>query len=488
MRKSIFLSLLLTILLISPVIVNSHFNIGQRKAFIMSSDLSATTIITGHVKIINEHIVMDETITIESGGILEIINSTLDFSQLTASSTLIDNGGTLIINNSHIISNLNNEYTYVISSNGDLIVVNSSFINKQLPVNFDNRQCTMIFAIEHGTNLIRLNGNRFENFTEAIMVSSASGSVNIYNNTFINCPFALTLDYLQNAIITRNTLINSIACGITAAGYNVTIKDNYIYNERNLLQTEVDLFGDITKGIDISGFRFLIANNTIINTYKSLVLCALYNSIIENNTITTTGPTEGEIQVEESEYLILRNNYISNQWDSIEIYNCRHLLIEKNYIEDGVTAIRLERVDEYDGINPLNITIQYNVITNSGFIEAQHGENIRIMYNILNHTCIMIRNDSQNILIHNNTIYYGNIVLEDSRDIIVSNNYILSTDEEAIIQDNCQNVTLEDNIIKRKTTVTTVEESQSKMPLDFILGFLVILASLIVLIVIKKRK
>ncbi|MCD6514440.1 MAG: hypothetical protein J7L07_05910 [Candidatus Odinarchaeota archaeon] len=218
MRKSIFLSLLLTILLISPVIVNSHFNIGQRKAFIMSSDLSATTIITGHVKIINEHIVMDETITIKSGDMLEIINSTLDFSQLTASSTLIDNGGTLIINNSHIISNLNNEYTYVISSNGDLIDVNSSFINKQLPVNFDNRQCTMIFAMEHGTNLIRLDGNRFENFTETIMVSSASGSVNIFNNTFINCLFALTLDYLQNAIIARNTLINSIACGITATG------------------------------------------------------------------------------------------------------------------------------------------------------------------------------------------------------------------------------------------------------------------------------
>ncbi|MEQ9713924.1 MAG: right-handed parallel beta-helix repeat-containing protein [Candidatus Asgardarchaeum sp.] len=83
------------------------------------------------------------------------------------------------------------------------------------------------------------------------MLYSASGSVNIFNNTFINCLFALTLDYLQNAIIARNTLINSIACGITATGYNVTIKDNYIYNERDLLQTEVDLFGDISKGIDI---------------------------------------------------------------------------------------------------------------------------------------------------------------------------------------------------------------------------------------------
>lgn len=89
-----------------------------------------------HIQIIGKHWVMNETLTVSSTDIVEIINSTLDFSNVDTDSGLIVNYGTLIINNSRIISDLSKDYTYAVKSEGNLTVINSSFENKKLLVDF----------------------------------------------------------------------------------------------------------------------------------------------------------------------------------------------------------------------------------------------------------------------------------------------------------------------------------------------------------------
>ncbi|MHA1721742.1 MAG: right-handed parallel beta-helix repeat-containing protein [Candidatus Baldrarchaeia archaeon] len=260
--------------------------------------------------------------------------------------------------------------------------------------------------------------------------------------------------------------------------------------------TTLEPFGDITTGISISGFQnYVILNNTIGNAYKSIVLCHLTHSLIEDNYIFTNGSTEGEIQIEHSDYIAIRKNMLINQWDSIEIYNSRHLLIERNHIKDGVTGIRVEREDEYGGIDPINVTIRYNVLVNSGFISTTKARSVKIVNNLLNSTDIVLMN-SENLLIYNNTIYNGTIGITDSKDIIITDNYIEPPSGYPPVQlENCQNVTQTNNIAE-EIGISEEETSENRFqsPLPHIFGirmdFLtcVFVITVIIIVFLFKRK
>lgn len=224
-------------------------------------------------------------------------------------------------------------------------------------------------------------------------------------------------------------------------------------------------------GISISGFQnYVILNNTIGNAYKSIVLYHLTHSLIENNYIFTNGSTEGEIQIEYSDYITIRKNMLINQWDSIEIYNSCHLLIERNYIKDGVTGIRVEREDEYGGIDSINVTIRYNVLVNSGFISTTKAKNVKIANNLLNSTDIVLMN-SENLLIYNNTIYNGAIGITDSKDIIITDNYIEPPPGYPPIElENCQNVTQTNNILQENNEYEGETSENHFAPPPYIYG------------------
>jgi len=406
---------------------------------------------SNHIQIIGKTIVMNKTFVVNDTDYVEIINSTLDFSNLTTVSTLIENYGTLIINNSHIISNLNQSYAKVISSTGNLTVIKSTFQNKKLLVDFEKRNVTCIIAIWQSSHWINLHNNYFENYTSAVEIWS-SNIEKIYNNTFVNCPFGISLFDTNNAIIENNMFMNSCAVGISVKGERITIENNYIYNNRNLLLTQSDLFGNPTQGIVVQGSSYIhVINNTIINTFKCIAIFNSNNTYVESNEVDTTGPKEGEIQAQSSNYLIFRNNIIKNQWDSIEIYNSRHLLIEQNIIENGNTAIRVERVDILDGIDPINITIQYNMITNSGLLNIEHGANVKIMHNLLNKTIFSIRKNTTNVLILNNTLYSTEIYIETSKNVTTTNNTVENLENLKFCITKSEIVFINFNILKNAT-------------------------------------
>ena len=453
-KKAILLLSLLIILLLNSNPINMSINHVQNSLKISGKSaikLEIASAASNHIQIIGKTIVMNKTFVVNDTDYVEIINSTLDFSNLTTVSTLIENYGTLIINNSHIISNLNQSCAEVISSTGNLSVIKSTFQNKKLLVDFEKRNVTFIKAIYQSTHCINLHDNYFENYTSAVEIWS-SNVEKIYNNTFVNCPFGINLINANNTIIEDNTFINSIGNGFSVQGTNLTIQNNYFFNDRNLLQSRPGLFHDNTKGIQICSSSYVvILNNTIINTAKCLNIGLSDHVVVENNKISTTGPTEGEILADKSEYLIFRNNFLINQWDSIEIYNCRHLLIERNNIINGNTAIRVERVDTDGGVDPLNVTIQYNMITNSGLLNIEHGANVKIMHNLLNKTIFSIRKNTTNVLILNNTLYSTEIYIETSKNVTTTNNTVENLENLKFCITESEIVFINFNILKNAT-------------------------------------
>jgi len=185
-----------------------------------------------------------------------------------------------------------------------------------------------------------------------------------------------------------------------------------------------------------------------------------------------------------------------NQWDSIEIYNSRHLLIERNYIKDGVTGIRVEREDEYGGIDPINVTIQYNVLVNYGFISTTKARDVKIANNLLNSSDIVLMN-SEDLLIYNNTIYNGTIGITDSKDIIITDNYVEPPPGyPPILLENCQNVTQVDNITQENNVPQDETSENHFVPppyifgirADFLIGILVIIIITIGFLIKKRSK
>ena len=133
-KKAILLLSLLLILLLNSNSTNISTNPVQNSPKISGKGaikLEMASATSNHIQIIGKTIVMNKTFVVNDTDYVEIINSTLDFSNLATVSTLIENYGTLIINNSHIISNLNQSCAKVISSTGNLTVIKSTFQNKK---------------------------------------------------------------------------------------------------------------------------------------------------------------------------------------------------------------------------------------------------------------------------------------------------------------------------------------------------------------------
>nr|MDO8046035.1 hypothetical protein [Candidatus Baldrarchaeota archaeon] len=176
-KKAILLLSLLIILLLNSNSTNMSINPVQNSLKISGKGaikLEIASAASNHIQIIGKTIVMNKTFVVNDTDYVEIINSTLDFSNLTTVSTLIENYGTLIINNSHIISNLNQSCAKVISSTGNLTVIKSTFQNKKLLVDFEKRNVTCIIAIWQSSHWINLHNNYFENYTSAVEIWSSN--------------------------------------------------------------------------------------------------------------------------------------------------------------------------------------------------------------------------------------------------------------------------------------------------------------------------
>ncbi|RJS85875.1 hypothetical protein CW702_00605 [Candidatus Bathyarchaeota archaeon] len=438
--KTVSISLLVIVLLINFSVPNlSQVKLDCKNFVSPYSKLE----IEGYVRLKNKTVVMNQTVTVGENSKFEIVNSTIDFRGISAS-TLILNYGELVIRNSSIITDLNKNYSVVIASYGRLSIVNSKISNVFLPVNFKNGSVTYVQAVSAKSGEVAIIGSTFENYTIGILIEAVT-SPSILNNTFIFCPFGVYLSSL-NFKIDGNLFLNSLATAITASGFNGNIVGNYILNDRDKLIETLRPFGDVTIGVDVSGINITIRENIIGNTYKCIAASGLNHCIIEGNRIFTNGSMQGEMQIEYTEYAVIRNNTIINQWDPIEIYNSRHLIIEYNVLIRGSGGIRCEKVDE-SYIKPKNVTIRGNVLLDAGFIKVSQAENVRVLNNLLNNSFIYAE-QVKALLIHNNTIKEGTIIIENSEDIQITNNYIKAPEgEDPIELNNCKDVAERDNII-----------------------------------------
>lgn len=451
-----------------------------------------------HDQIVNKNMTITEPLRINSSDSLLIKNSFLNFSEVDGLSQLIYNEGNLTIINSTILTNVSLNYSNVIENTGVLTVINSSFMNLQKSYDLKSNTLVHTTAIYVVDGYFTLVGTSFENYDTAVIVGmdpekdSHIVVTKIIKNHFNNCPYGIVLNGISNTIVADNTFINSIAKGISGKGKNVTLAENYIYNDRNLLQgssesSSVSPLFEVTLGIGFSGNNSRYINNTIINTFKGFYIYKANHFLIENNVIVTTGKMEGELQIQSGDYFVIRNNTLVNQWDPIEIYNSRHMIIEKNDVKSGSSGISVENVEYLRNITPENITIRYNILTDTPFNSVSGGRNVYVYSNVFINSNLFIDTGSENVFISENTFNNGHLIIMDSSDIIISNNKIVSYDI-GFINFNNENITLVNNEIYWFLVIQTPEIIAGLPFLILLAAGIAILVLVIILAVRKIRK
>ena len=357
-------------------------------------------------------------------------------------------------------------------------------------------QITFITAITQDNGVLTLSSNQFINYTQAIVATSASVK-SIEKNSFVDCPIGIILNNVNNTVIKQNTMKNAFITGISVTGDNITVQDNYIFSERNLLQgnssaTDLNIpvraLVHYTLGIHLEGGSGVFLNNTVINTFKGFYIVRANHILLENNVLSTSsGEKEGELQLQSVDFGILRNNTLLNQWDPIEIYNSRHIIVEKNYIENAMSGIRLEKVGYLRNVDPENITVRDNVLVNAPVNRGEHVKNVKFINNSFYHSNIEIVNQSENVLLLGNTIYMGHINILDSRNVALLNNSITS-DVIGIIILNSENITMRGNTVFCFAIPIPVPEIFFQNILISIAGFSVILIAILFLLIRKLRR
>ncbi len=230
---------------------------------------------------------------------------------------------------------------------------------------------------------------------------------------------------------------------------------NYIYNDLQLLQGNSSVEGGnynmVTIGLSVIVNYNNFLNNTIINTFKGIYIYSSNYTRIENNTFNTIRGREGELQLQAICYAIIRNNILYNQWDPIEIYNSRDILLEDNLVENASSGLRIEIVDYLKYIRPENYTVRHNVFVNTPYNGISKSKDINITYNIFKNSGIQIRKNSENIIFSNNILNKSDLFVSDSKDITVTNNTLISG---TISENNNENIIIENNTNVEENTNT----------------------------------
>ena len=397
-----------------------------------------TWFITDSEEIINKTSIIDNSITIRPGGRLLIENSKVMInSSVLPVIITVENGGALIINNSNITSfNVSIDIGYSMHIYGSLVVNNSELNHlcyetgvTQLEscggIIYDNKYSPGIEiysdAVEIANSEIKfakntslyieaaspvIYGNIFSNNIKSIIAKDSklvlwdnqfdSNFIGIYvvncdltlqNNLFsYNWNFGLYGELsnikIKNTIINYTyVIINSEKCSISIE--NSSFFDNnylwfydsevYLYNTTISKSTEEILFNNVTA---------TISQNIFDRCYCGLRLVKIKNSVVDNNSFYNS--TYCSIEIQNSQELFVKDNYLSGSIWGILIYDSTVSIINNTITDSSLIAI-----GEYGS----NSIIRNNLITNNSIgIGTQSSttsiKNNIIVENIMGITCV----------------------------------------------------------------------------------------------------
>lgn len=415
-----------------------------------------TWTISGPEEIMNETTIINKSIIIKSGGVLNIENSTIEINSSQGPVIFtVEEGGRLIIEHSKLTShNLSFDFGYNIQVYGEMIL-NDSIINYPgyiLGV-YPIKSCSEEYYREYFSPGIEVKSDNVEitnsefNFALNTSIFIMGSSPKIYNNVFFNNTISITIldsnvildniyfnENIQGMEIARSnlelvnsTFINMKSDGIF--GYSTVFNirntifencENTLYCEESTVSIDNSTFNSNgglgirgsnvnfvnSKISSLGGFYLvnvtgMVKNNSFENCISGIALLYSKGAIIENNSI-----------IVKEDYLGMGENI------GIGVVQCQDILIENNLIQVNTIGISVFESDviiinntvysKFAGISlyiwGYEYIVKNNIISNCSIgiiIESFEGE-------IINNTIVQnqegISCSGSNISINNNLI------------------------------------------------------------------------------------
>ena len=214
----------------------------------------------------------------------------------------------------------------------DTIVVNSAISFHMINIH----NCTLI------------DNTLYDNFNEGIVLEMVcTGNIIENNHIYDNRKSGVLLDFgCENNVVANNTISDNGGSGVEfwpdSAEYSA--KDNLIANNTIIRQT---------LGISVQGYRNLISNNTIINSYHTGVMCGGSNNTISGNEI-FNGRRDGiRLYSYAAGNLITHNSIHNNTQHGVKISSTcdNNTIIGNDFIGNNVTQ---QAWDDGEGNHFLN--------------------------------------------------------------------------------------------------------------------------------------
>ena len=359
---------------------------------------------------------LNETITIETGGELRILNSNF---YINADSLRIDvrQGGVLYVENSNLMVT-NPSYIYTISSlaNVDypLVGSNYSFIDS----NVYNAEISITQYLEKFCEFIALN-TTFEMFEEVTL--NNFNIIDIDQSTFYNSTEGLVIDSAQDINI-QDTTFQLLA-------YGINIDDSRYgtlgYNQF-LDITETGLIVDDFSQTNLQGQRVVIEWNTFDNTVIGAILEDSRMHFINND----LRNLDVGVSLDNSDFGIYEyNNFTSISDICMDVVDTAATYVQHNYFEDSETGIDLL-------VSPIRVTQnQFENLTTG--IDVYDSDALKVYNNDFNNISYysMYLDESREVEIYQNTMTnsLGGILLTHARLGLIQENLMDNVEDGVAI-------------------------------------------------------
>jgi len=284
------------------VLLSQKFDIWQNK----------TWVITGHEEITDDSTIFHNSITIRSGGVLQIENSTVKINSSVAAVIItVELGGALIINNSNLTSfNTSIDEGYSIEIYGILKIFNCeiNYLSYKTDVcqietcgGFEYRNYYSP-GIEIYSDDVEITDSEIK-FAKNTSIYISNANPKILRNTFSNN--IKSIGVINSELTISENLFESNFFGMEIFNSNVEIKNQVYYQNY-----ELSVYGDNSK---------IIIDN-ITSEYSNIIMSCLDSTVTINNS------------------LLLDSNGLWFDDSVVEIYNTSIINVDGGILFNNVTV------------------------------------------------------------------------------------------------------------------------------------------------------
>jgi len=328
MKDSRVQKIIITTLIIGLLTISTYFSVSN--SFVKQQPpTEGEWVISGDETIVNQNIIINGSISVQYGGSLTIINSTVAFKANKTDSFSLKVSGELYVESSNLtVTNI--LYNFSLSGDpGAIIDISDSRIEYAF-ISFKNAH-------------VVITGSTFFNYYE--LVFDFAESLILTGNTFEHSTVEMKISRIQTVLFAQNALTNLQEGLLISDAKNGSVEHNVfdtIQNTALYVKNNVELnitwnnFGSVDVGTYVDNSAVNLFYNNFQSSNKSLVLDDGDKSLIRYNNFTDIFETI--IYTEQTKESEITDNSFVDGLTGIEI-TTSEMLIKNNYFRNLSEAV-----------------------------------------------------------------------------------------------------------------------------------------------------